>query len=241
MGLFGLFGKKKKSHKAGKPKVSVQVMVRGADGRMVDADSPEFRRQQEEEKRRRLEEERERTARQESNRRFLAENGVDVDGFLPEMVVVDALMVVERVCPPMSRFDHGLRGEEPRITFSSPTRTGKVPKNVVEAYVSHEVVREVPSGVPGITRPEFGDRLSVSLSYIAPGVINKADLVGSHGGTLVSVSVRSRDGELMITGGQVTRLSDGSVQSLYPGEVPSDHDEAVAGLASEVEKAYRRK
>ena len=74
---------------------------------------------------------------QRKNRTFMEENGVDIGMFNEEKVMTDALRTIESMCPCMLRFDHGVSREEPEISFCSPTRTGKLPKNVVEVRVCH--------------------------------------------------------------------------------------------------------
>lgn len=237
MGLFDMFKRKPKKQA---PKVSIKMTYRTPDGRDIDVDSDEFRAIQAEAARRREEEAREREERQRRNRSFLEENGVDVGSFTPEKIIADAFQVIDGVCPPMTRFDHGMRYETPNITFSPPTKTGKMPKNVVTAHLSHEDVHEVPTEFPGITRPEYGDMINITLHYLASGLVNKADVNASHAGRFISVSIRNASGGLRITGGQVTIMETGEVYALFPGEVPEERDEAVEVLEKEVSSAFRR-
>lgn len=237
MGLLDFFKKKPKKVD---PEVSLKMTYRTPDGREVDADSVEFRSIQEDAARRREEELRQREERQERNKEFLLSNGVDVDSFSPEKVITDAYAIIDGVCPPMARFDHGMRYEEPVITFSSPTKTGKMPKNVVTAHLGYEDILEVPTEFPGITLPEYGDAIRITLSYLASGLVNKADVSASHDGTFISINVRNASGALRITGGQVTIMDTDEVYALFPGEVPEDPNEAVSVLESEVALAFRR-
>lgn len=237
MGLLDFFRKKPKEPTA---KVTLKMTYRTPDGREIDTDSDEFRAIQADAARQREEELRQREERQERNKAFLSDNGVDVDGFYPEKVVADAFAIIDGICPPMTRFDHGMRYEMPVVTFSSPTRTGKVPKNVVTAHLSHEDVREVPTEFPGVTVPEYGDMINITLHYLASGLVNKADVNASHGNTFISVNIRNVSGNLRITGGQVTLMKTNEVFALFPGEVPEDPGEAVAVLENEVDSAFKR-
>ena len=235
MGLLDFFKRKPKDPS---PRVTLKMTYRTPDGREIDVDSDEYREIQEEEARRREEERRRAAELQESYKEFLAGAGVDVESFYPERVIGDVLSVIRTVCPPMSRFDHGIAHSEPVISFSSPTRTGKVPKNVVSAHLSKEVFHEEPTSVPGITIPRYGDRLSITTSYLLDGRINKVDMVGTHGATSISLSIRNVKNALRITGGQVTSLDGYDVRALYPSAVPDDPDESVSLLWDEVDRLF---
>lgn len=176
---------------------------------------------------------------QEANREFLKGAGVNIDMFTPNKVVTDAMVIIGGLCAPMSKFDHGLRHEEPIITFASPTKTGKVPKNVVEASLFHEVVRMVPSGIEGFPVPEYGDSIRISISYLASGEINKADIHGSHEGHMVSVGVRNVGGAPSIASAGVTdTASFGTWQSLCV-KPNATSDELFDALEKEVGRIYK--
>lgn len=195
------------------------------DDELQDEDDSELRR----EEARRAEE------LQRQNREFLEAHGVDVEVFTAEKAVTDALRTIESVCPCMLRFDHGLAGVEPEIAFSSPTKTGKLPKNVAEARVSYEVVRMVKDAF-GYEWPRYGDRIAVTISYLSDGRINKFDVYGSHRDKTIDVAIR-RQGDVLLITSAGTHDANGMWQSLCPNADPST-GELLEALAKEVERIY---
>lgn len=170
------------------------------------------------------------------NRAYMEENGIDVEMFTEEKVVADALRTIESVCPCMLRFDRGMSGVEPGISFCSPTKTGKMPKNVVEARVYHQDMKMLKDS-HGFEWPEYGDSISVGISYLADGRINKVDIHGSHNGSSVSVSIRRRSDDLIMTSAGIVGET-GAWQSLCPGADPSAGD-LFKALTKEVERIYK--
>lgn len=172
---------------------------------------------------------------QRKNRAYMEENGIDVEMFTEEKVAADALRTIESVCPCMLRFDRGMSEEEPSISFCSPTKTGKMPKNVVEARIYHQDVKLLMDS-HGFELPEYSDSINVMISYLADGRINKVDIHGFHNGSSVSVSIRRRsDGLVMTSAGIVGET--GVWQSLCPGADPSAGD-LFKALTKEVERIY---
>ena len=176
-----------------------------------------------------------RAALQDQNRAFLEANGIDVEMFDAEKVLTDVIRTIETTCPCMLRFDRGLSREMPTITFSSPTKTGKLPKNIVEARVSHEVVRMVKDSF-GYEWPRYGDRIGATISYLSDGRINKLDVFGNHRGKTVDVSIRRQGDALLITSAG-THNANGTWQSLCPNADPST-GELLEALTREVERIY---
>ena len=172
---------------------------------------------------------------QRKNRAYMEENGIDVEMFTEEKVAADALRTIESVCPCMLRFDRGMSEEEPSISFCSPTKTGKMPKNVVEARIYHQDVKLLMDS-HGFELPEYGDSINVMISYLADGRINKVDIHGFHNGRSVSVSIRRRSDDLVMTGAG-TIGETGAWQSLCPGADPSAGD-LFRALTKEVERIY---
>ena len=165
----------------------------------------------------------------------MEENGIDVEMFTEEKVVADALRTIESVCPCMLRFDRGMSEEEPSISFCSPTKTGKMPKNVVEARIYHQDVKLLMDS-HGFELSEYGDSINVMISYLADGRINKVDIHGFHNGRSVSVSIRRRSDDLVMTSAG-TIGETGAWQSLCPGADPSAGD-LFRALTKEVERIY---
>lgn len=172
---------------------------------------------------------------QRKNRAYMEENGIDVEMFTEEKVAADALRTIESVCPCMLRFDRGMSEEEPSISFCSPTKTGKMPKNVVEARIYHQDVKLLMDS-HGFELPEYGDSINVMISYLADGRINKVDIHGFHNGRSVSVSIRRRSDDLVMTSAG-TIGETGAWQSLCPGADPSAGD-LFRALTKEVERIY---
>ena len=172
---------------------------------------------------------------QRKNRAYMEENGIDVRMFTEEKVAADALRTIESVCPCMLRFDRGMSEEEPSISFCSPTKTGKMPKNVVEARIYHQDVKLLMDS-HGFELPEYGDSINVRISYLADGRINKVDIHGFHNGRSVSVSIRRRSDDLVMTSAG-TVGETGAWQSLCPGADPSAGD-LLKALVEEVERIY---
>lgn len=172
---------------------------------------------------------------QRKNRAYMEENGIDVEMFTEEKVTADALRTIESVCPCMLRFDRGMSEEEPSISFCSPTKTGKMPKNVVEARIYHQDVKLLMDS-HGFELPEHGDSINVMISYLADGRINKVDIHGFHNGRSVSVSIRRRSDDLVMTSAG-TVGETGAWQSLCPGADPSAGD-LFKALTKEVERIY---
>ena len=234
MGLLDFFRKKPKAQESN---LSIKVIYRDADGNEVDTDSEEFRREQEEWKRLEREREQEQERQQAENRRFLSEAGVDIESFTPERVISDAIALIGSVCPPMQAYHCDLRKSEPSIVFSSPTKTGKVPKNVVVAHMFHDEMVESPSGIEGISNWEYGDSLIAHLHYLADGSINMADVYGWHARLGQGVIIRRFGDEHRIV--EVKRASpksDGAWTSLYKNPKPDSND---VGL-EQLEKSVRR-
>ena len=169
------------------------------------------------------------------NRAYMEENGIDVEMFTREKVMTDALRAIESVCPCMLRFDQGMSCEEPSISFCSPTKTGKMPKNVVEVRICHQDVKVLKDSY-GIELPQYGDSINVLISYLADGRINKLDIHGFHNGNSVSVSIRRRGDDLAMTSAG-TVGETGTWQSLCPGIDPSAGD-LFKALTKEVERIY---
>lgn len=206
--------------------LDVKITVCGPDGKPIDFDSEEHRErmallEEENEKRRRESE-----LNQRNNREFLAASGVDVDSFTPTKAIADALSVIDGCCPSMARFDRGLTKTKPTITFCSPTKTGRVPKNVVEASIVYDEFVERPVGVGDITASVREDSLSVRISYLSNGMVNKADLHGWHNRRGVGVSVRrSKDGSLVVTGAEKINFDgDGNWQAACTKKDPTAQD-----------------
>lgn len=172
---------------------------------------------------------------QRKNRAYMEENGIDVEMFTEEKVAADALRTIESVCPCMLRFDRGMSEEEPSISFCSPTKTGKMPKNVVEARIYHQDVKLLMDS-HGFELPEYGDSINVMISYLADGRINKVDIHGFHNGRSVSVSIRRRSDDLVMTSAG-TIGETGAWQSLCSGADPSAGD-LFRALTKEVERIY---
>lgn len=170
------------------------------------------------------------------NREFLGSNGVDVGMFTAEKVVADALGAIGEACPCMLRFDHGMADDEPTICFSSPTRTGRLPKNVVEARVGHDVV-ETEVDERGYEWPRYGDSVGARISYLADGSINKLDVRGHHERGAVSASVRRRGDGLVLTSVGTVDPETGMWQSLCPGPDPTPA-ELLEALGREIERIY---
>ena len=171
------------------------------------------------------------------NREFLESNGVDVGMFTAEKVVADALRAIGEACPCMLRFDHGMADDEPTICFSSPTRTGRLPKNVVEARVGHDVVETEVDGL-GYEWPRYGDSVGARISYLADGSINKLDVHGRHERGVVNASARRRGDGLVLTSVGTVDPETGMWQSLCPGADPTPA-EMLEALDGEVERIYR--
>lgn len=169
------------------------------------------------------------------NRAYMEENGIDVELFAEEKVMADAMRTIESVCPCMLRFDRGMSSEEPRISFCSPTKTGKVPKNVAEARIYHQDVKVLKDS-HGIEWPQYGDSINVMISYLADGRINKFDIHGFHNGSSISVSIRRRGDDLVMTSAGIVGET-GAWQSLCPGADPSAGD-LFRALTKEVERIY---
>lgn len=169
------------------------------------------------------------------NRELLKVHDVDVDMFTAEKVVTDVLWTIETMCPCMLKFDHGLANDGPMIFFSSPTKTGRVPKNVVEARISHEVVRMVGDSL-GYEWPQYGDRIGAIISYLSDGRINKLDVYGNHNGNIVDVAIR-RQGDVLLITSAGARDANGMWQSLCPSADPST-GELLEALTKEVERVY---
>lgn len=232
MGLFDFFKKKSERRDGG---ARTGLSCRGIDGSPADFNDEEFRREREEQERRAEEDAARQREFQNANRSFMLDNGVDVDMFDAEKVMTDSLRTIESICPCMLRFDRGISREEPHISFSSPTKTGKVPKNVVEAYVCHEE-RRARTDRHGYEWFEYGDSLRVSISYLADGRINKFDVVGRHDGSVVNVAIR-RKGDSLLMASAGTYGATGEWQSLCPGADPSTGD-MLAALNEEVQRIY---
>ena len=171
------------------------------------------------------------------NREFLESNGVDVGMFTAEKVVADVLRAIGEACPCMLRFDHGMAEDEPTICFSSPTRTGRLPKNVVEARVGHDVVETEVDGL-GYEWPRYGDSVGARISYLADGSINKLDVHGRHERGVVNASARRRGDGLVLTSVGTVDPETGMWQSLCPGADPTPA-EMLEALDGEVERIYR--
>lgn len=192
-----------------------------------DGDDRALRAREEAERRREL---------QARNREFLESNGVDVGMFTAEKVVADALRAIGEACPCMLRFDHGMAEDEPTICFSSPTRTGRLPKNVVEARVGHDVV-ETEADEFGYEWPRYGDSIGARISYFADGSINKLDVHGRHERGVVNASARRRGDGLVLTSVGTVDPETGMWQSLCPGPDPTPA-ELLEALDREVERIY---
>lgn len=169
------------------------------------------------------------------NRAYMEENGIDVEMFSEEKVMTDAVRTIESVCPCMLRFDQGMSSEEPSISFCSPTKTGKMPKNVVEARIYHQDVKMLKDS-RGIEWPQYGDSINVMISYLADGRINKFDIHGLHNGSSISVSIRRRGDDLVMTSAGIVGET-GAWQSLCPGADPSAGD-LLKALTDEVDRIY---
>lgn len=169
------------------------------------------------------------------NRAYMEENGIDIEMFAEEKVMTDAVRTIESVCPCMLRFDQGMSSEKPNISFFSPTKTGKMPKNVVEARIYHQDVKMLKDSC-GIEWPQCGDSINVTISYLADGRINKLDIHGFHNGSSISVSIRRRGDDLVMTSAGIVGET-GAWQSLCPGADPSTGD-LFKALTEEVDRIY---
>lgn len=238
MGLFNFFKKKPKEQK---PEASVRVILRDADGNEIDTDSEEYKREREEwerlERERKISQEKQQTA----NRQFLSEAGVDIDSFIPERVISDAIALIGSVCPPMQTYHCDLHKSEPNIVFSSPTKTGKVPKNVVVAHMSHDEVIERPSGIEGFPHLEYGDSLIVHLHYLSDGSVNMADIYGWHAHFGQGVIIRRfGDEHRIVEVKRVAPKSDGVWTSLYKNPKPDSNDIGLEQLEKSVRHIFSR-
>lgn len=235
MGLLDFF----KKPKTQEPKVSIKVIYRDADGNEIDTDSEEFRREQEELERLERERKQKQDQQQAENRLFLSEAGVNIESFTPERVISDAIALIGSVCPPMQAYHCDLRKSEPNIVFSSPTKTGKVPKNVVVAHMSHDEVIERPSGIEGFPHLEHGDSLIVHLHYLSDGSINMADIYGWHAHFGQGVIIRRFGDEHRIV--EVKRAapkSEGVWTSLYKNPKPDSNDIGLEQLEKSVRHIF---
>lgn len=159
------------------------------------------------------------------NKEFLAANGVDVDQFTSKKVKAEALSVLHDICGPMAAFDNGLDAERPRIAYASPTKTGKIPKNVASGYLSNELVERKSCGVEGYDIERTLCSLTIGLDYLADGRINKAEVRGFYEGTFVTLSVRRSGDALRITSAGFQSVRDGGVwQSLCMAQDATDDD-----------------
>lgn len=229
MGLLDLFRKKPKSIE---PNVSVRVMVRGKSGEMIDADSDEAKREWDEWQRGERERKRAYDAEQAANRSFLEGAGVDVSAFSPERVLADARDVVSSACPPMGVYCGRLQAAEPDIVFSAPTKTGKVPKNVVVVHIATETMVETPGSTHKFKEV---DNIIIHLRYLADGSVNMADIYGWHEKIGQGVLIRRIDGELRIV--EIRRTSPegiGTWETLFKDQKPVDNGTAVARLEDSV-------
>ena len=232
MGLFDFLKKKEKAPLKG---LKVEIVEHDNMKEREEFYKQEYMAIQEERQRRLEEEEAKQRELQEANRAFLEENGINVELFTADKVLDDALRTIEIVCPCMLRFDRGLSHEEPSIFFASPTKTGKVPKNVVEARLSHNDPYSRTDRF-GFEDYEPGDYLGVSISYLADGRINKLDVHGSHKNSTVDVSIR-RKGDALYIASAGTIGPTGVWQSLCPSGDQS-HDAILAALNEEVQRLY---
>lgn len=204
MGLFDLF---KRKPKAPGGDLGVRLVAHGIEDELDEMDERAMAEQE-----RIMEEEAARRRRlQEENRRFLEANGVNVEMFDGEKAISDTLEAIEAVCPCMLRFDRGLSRETPLIYYSSPTKTGKVPKNVVEAHLCHDEQFDSFDAL-GSERSAY---ISAKVSYLRDGRVNKIDLTGNYGSSVLSVAIR-RSGDALVLTGAGTYGPIGDWQSLCP-------------------------
>lgn len=231
----GLFDFLKKNEKAPLKGLKVEIVEHDNMKEREEFYKQEYMAIQEERQRRLEEEEAKQRELQEANRAFLEANGINVELFDVEKVLDDALRTIEIVCPCMLRFDRGLSHEEPSIYFASPTKTGKVPKNVVEARLAHNdpYSRTDRFGFEGY---EPGDYLSVSISYLSDGRINKFEVRGSHLNSTVEVSIR-RKGDALHIANAGTVGPTGEWQSLCPSTDASS-EAILNALNQEVQRLY---
>ena len=238
MGLLNLFKKKPKNDG---PKVTVKVIYRDAVGNEIDTDSEEYKRQKAEWEREERERKRIYEQEQASNRAFLSESGVDVESFTTERVVSDAIALISDVCFPMQMYHCDLRKSDPDIVFSSPTKTGKVPKNVAVVHMNNDEVIEKPSSIEGFPHLEHGDSLIVHLHYLANGTINMADIYGWHEHYGQGVIIRRFGDEHRIV--EVKRTApngEGVWTSQYKNPKPESNDTGLEQLEKSVRYIFTR-
>lgn len=223
MGFLDIFKKKPRKQNVN---VSAGFILRDSDGNEMDLDSEKAKIDYEKLQREAREREEAYKKEQSENVTFLRNSGVDVDLFTCDKAISDALAVINAVCPPMRRFDVGLTKAEPNIVFSAPTKTGKVPKNVVEAYVSH-------------IRGERGDNLGVQLHYLSDGTINMVNIYGWYKHYGQGVKIRRFGDEYRIV--EVKRMDpDGSGEwsIQYKNQKPETNNEAIEELAKSVKYVF---
>lgn len=232
MGLLDFF---KKKDKAQPKKLNIEIVEEEKITEREEFYNNEYKAIQEERQRRLEEEEAKQRDLQEANRAFLEANGVNVELFDSRKVLDDALRTIEIVCPCMLRFDRGLSHEEPSIYFASPTKTGKVPKNVVDARLWHDDPY-MRTDRFGFESYECGDSLSVAISYLADGRINKFDIRGRHKNSTVEVSIRRKGDALYIANAGAIGPT-GEWQSLCP-VVDASPEAILSALNEEVQRLY---
>lgn len=88
----------------------------------------------------------------------------------------------------------------------------------------------------GFEWPQYGDSINIKISYLSDGRINKFDIHGFHESNSVSVSIRRRGEDLVITSAGIVG-NMGTWQSLCPGADPSTGD-LLEALNREIERIY---
>ena len=88
----------------------------------------------------------------------------------------------------------------------------------------------------GFEGQQYGDSVSVKISYLSDGRINKLDIHGLHESRSVSVSIRRRGDDLVMTSAG-TVGETGAWQSLCPGDDPTAGD-LLEALNREIERIY---
>ena len=241
--MFDFLGKKPKGKDL---KVTVKMTLRGADSTVVDIGSAEFRRSQEEWELLERERKRAQEKKQAENRSFLSEAGVDVAAYTPGQVISDAITLIDSKCPSMQTYNCDLHQSEPDIVFSSLTKTGRVPKNVVVAHIFTNEMRVGPLDIE--ESPHFGnvfglidDNLIVHLHYLADGTINMAEVFGWHAQNGQGVIIRRFGDEHRIVEVKISEPKGEKLwTSLYKNPKPVSNDIGLMQLDKSVRHIFAR-
>lgn len=150
--------------------------------------------------------------RQRDNRDFLVRNGVDVGIFTAEKGVADVRELLASLCAPLMGFRPSLSDVEPRVTYSDPTKTGRVPKNVASVHMVKDTsMEDFDAGRIGAV----SDALSASVDYLADGTVNKADIIRWHDHHGSIVRIRTVRGTRRVTHVETNTGYDGTWKLIY--------------------------